>query len=76
MTSIFFHLTTRRRAATILLLVVAIALMASTAHASNSKRLPKSWHKHIRRMKQAARKAGVAYTPGRAGRIKPAASWK
>ena len=65
MTSIFIHLTTRRRAATILLLVITIALMASTAHTSKSKRLPQSWRKHIRRMKQAARKTGVAYKTSR-----------
>ena len=65
MTNIFSHFTTRRRAATILLLVIAIALMAITTRTSNSGRLPKSWRKHIRRMKQAARKAGVAYKTSR-----------
>jgi hypothetical protein len=33
--------------------------MANTMN--KSKRLPQSWRKHVRRMKQAARKSGVAY---------------
>ena len=39
--------------------------MANTTNKSKSKRLSQSWRKHVRRMKQAARKTGTAYTPGR-----------
>jgi hypothetical protein len=48
--------------------------MTNTTNQTSSKRLSQSWRKHVRRMKQAARKSGVAYTASRAVGIKPAAS--
>ena len=35
--------------------------MANTTNQTKSKRLSPSWRKHVRRLKQAARKTGVAY---------------
>jgi hypothetical protein len=48
--------------------------MANKTSKSKSKRLSQSQRKHVRRLKQAARKAGIAYTASRAAGIKPAAS--
>ena len=39
--------------------------MTNKTNQTQSKRLPQSWRKHIRRLKQAARKAGTVYTPSR-----------
>jgi hypothetical protein len=39
--------------------------MTNKTNRTKSKRLSQSWRKHVRRMKQAARKTGIAYTPGR-----------
>lgn len=39
--------------------------MADKTNKTQSKRLSQSQRKHVRRLKQAARKAGTAYTPGR-----------
>jgi hypothetical protein len=39
--------------------------MTNTINPSKSKRLSQSWRKHVRRLKQAARKTGTAYTPSR-----------
>ena len=39
--------------------------MANTIDKTHSKRLSQSWRKHVRRLKQAARKTGIAYTPRR-----------
>jgi len=39
--------------------------MANKTNQSKSKRLSQSWRKHIRRLKQVARKTGTAYTPSR-----------
>jgi hypothetical protein len=35
--------------------------MTTTMNKSKSKRLSPSWRKHVRRLKQLARKSGVAY---------------
>ncbi len=48
--------------------------MANKTSESKSKRLSQSQRKHVRRLKQAARKTGIAYTPSRPVAIKPAAS--
>ena len=48
--------------------------MANKTNETKSKRLSQSWRKHVRRLKQTARKTGAAYTASRAVRIKPAAS--
>jgi hypothetical protein len=39
--------------------------MTNTTNKTKSKRLSQSWRKHVRRMKQLARKTGTAYTPSR-----------
>jgi len=39
--------------------------MANTTNQTKSKRLSPSWRKHVRRLKQAARKTGVAYKTSR-----------
>ena len=39
--------------------------MTNTTNQTKSKRLSQSQRKHVRRLKQAARKAGITYTPGR-----------
>ena len=36
--------------------------MTNTTNQTKSKRLSPSWRKHVRRLKQAARKTGTAYT--------------
>lgn len=43
--------------------------MIGTTNKTTTKRLPQSWRKHVRRMKQAARKTGIAYKA-----IRPAVS--
>jgi hypothetical protein len=48
--------------------------MANTTNKPKSKRLSQSWRKHVRRLKQLARKTGTAYTPGRAVGTKPLTS--
>ena len=39
--------------------------MTNKTNQTKSKRSSQSWRKHVRRMKQAARKTGIAYTPRR-----------
>ena len=39
--------------------------MANKTNETKSKRLSPSWRKHVRRMKQTARKTGTAYTASR-----------
>jgi hypothetical protein len=39
--------------------------MANTINKTQSKRLSPSWRKHVRRLKQLARKTGTAYTASR-----------
>jgi hypothetical protein len=39
--------------------------MTNKTNKTKSKRLPQSQRKHVRRLKQAARKTDTAYTPGR-----------
>jgi hypothetical protein len=39
--------------------------MANTMNKSKSKRLSQSWRKHVRRLKQNARKTGTAYKASR-----------
>jgi len=39
--------------------------MTNKTNKTKSKRLSQSQRKHVRRLKQAARKAGTAYTPSR-----------
>jgi len=39
--------------------------MTTATNKSKSKRLSPSWRRHVRRMKQLARKTGTAYTPSR-----------
>jgi len=39
--------------------------MANTTNPTQFKRLSPSWRKHVRRLKQAARKTGVAYKTSR-----------
>jgi hypothetical protein len=39
--------------------------MTTTTDQTKSKRLSPSWRKHVRRLKQAARKTGVAYKTSR-----------
>jgi hypothetical protein len=39
--------------------------MTDPTYQIKSKRLSQSWRKHVRRMKQTARKTGTAYTPSR-----------
>ncbi len=43
--------------------------MTNKTNQTKSKRLSPSWRKHVRRLKQAARKTGTAYTP--AGQLYP-----
>lgn len=50
--------------------------MTTQTNRAKSKRLPQSWRKHVRRMKQDARKTGIAYTASRPLAVKPAASKK
>lgn len=40
--------------------------MTNTTNQTKSKRLPRSWRKHVRRMKQEARKTGLPYIARRA----------
>ncbi len=44
--------------------------MTNKTNKTKSKRLSQSQRKHVRRLKQAARKTGIAYTASRAGGIK------
>jgi hypothetical protein len=39
--------------------------MTTATNQSKSKRLSQSWRKHVRRLKQLARKTGTPYTPSR-----------
>ena len=39
--------------------------MSTTLNETNIKRLSQSWRKHVRRLKQVARKTGVAYKASR-----------
>ena len=39
--------------------------MTNTPNQIKSKRLSQSWRKHVRRLKQTARKTGIAYTASR-----------
>lgn len=39
--------------------------MTNTTNKTSSKRLSQSWRKHVRRLKQTARKTGVAYKTSR-----------
>ncbi len=48
--------------------------MAIKTNKSKSKRLSQSWRKHVRRLKQTARKTGIPYTPSRVVRIKSEAN--
>ena len=50
--------------------------MTSKANQTKAKRLSHSQRKHIRRLKQAARKSGTAYTPSRAVGVKTPVSGK
>ena len=40
---------------------------------NQTERLPQSWRKHVRRLKQAARKTGIPYTASRPVISQPAA---
>ena len=46
-------------------------MMAGKTSKTKAKRLSKGQRTHIRRLKQAARKAGIAYTASPAAGIKP-----
>ncbi len=39
--------------------------MTNKTNQTTSKRLSQSWRKHVRRLKQVARKTGTAYIPSR-----------